>query len=143
MRPLYFLGLFLLLLPFTALAQQQIPERIQVKFRAKFPEATQEKWMPEGKNYQVDFTEKGLPSRARFSSNGQWLQTQTTLKQNQWPKLSRKYTDDNHSDSRYLEGYRYDSPQGSHYQMIVENKSGRYKLDFDGEGGFVNEEPAN
>jgi hypothetical protein len=126
---------------FITIQAQEIPERVQVKFRAKYPQL-QPNWSTVDQGYQASFTEKGYPTQVIFDDKGTWLQTRTSLKKNQWPELSNQYLKDTHPQMKYLEGYKYETPKGTRYQLLLDDSAGKYRLDFDEEGGFINEEPA-
>ncbi len=128
----------------TIFAQQTTPpSRVSVKFQAKYPQhAAKADWKQSGSEYTATFSEDGRRTLSRFGENGQWLGSETQVQEADWRPSTRQYMDENHQGYRFLQGYRFDDPKGSRYQIDVESKSGaRYRLDFDGKGNFVNERP--
>ncbi|EMR02229.1 hypothetical protein [Cesiribacter andamanensis] len=139
-------SLLILLFCCATLLQAQTPltppGRVSVKFNAKYPQqAEKASWQQTSEGYSASFSEQGRPTVSRFSAEGRWLGTDTQLRQADLPPTATQYLQDNHKGFRYLQGYRYESPNGSRYQLDVESAGKRYRLDFDGKGNFVNEGP--
>ena len=129
----------------TDIAAQQVtpPSRVNVKFNAKYPQqADKANWQQTKDGYTATFNAQGRRTVSRFTEDGQWVDTQTQLLQKDLQPPMRKYMDDNHKGYRYLQGYHFENPKESRYQLDVQNTEGlRYRLDFDKEGNFVNEGP--
>ncbi|MBW3544514.1 MAG: hypothetical protein KY428_02750 [Bacteroidetes bacterium] len=119
------------------------PSRVSVKFKAKYPQqADRVEWKQAGKEYTATFTESGNRVTSRFGEDGQWLGSETQLKDTGWPAPMRKYMEENHAGYRFLQGTRFEEAKNSRHQIDVVSKSGeRYRLEFDGKGNFVNERP--
>jgi hypothetical protein len=129
--------------PLQAQQANMPPSRVNVKFIAKYPQqADKATWEQANNEYLATFTDKGRQTVSRFSENGQWLGSQTQLLEADWEKNTRQYLEENHEGYKYLQGYRFDDAKGRRYQLDVQGKNGgRYRLDFDGQGNFVNERP--
>ena len=137
-------GLFLF--SSSAIMAQQAttpPSRVNVKFNAKYPQyADKANWKQTGEGYTATFTDKGRQTISRFSNEGQWLDTQAQLLEKDWKTPMRQYLNENHKDSRNLKGHIFEDAKGTRYQLDVQAKDGgRYRLNFDQEGNFVNEQP--
>lgn len=119
------------------------PSRVNVKFNAKYPrQAGKASWRQTPKGYEASFNQQGRQTVSRFTEKGDWLDTKKQMLEADLTPLMQRYLKDKHKNYRYLEGYRYESPQEKRYQFDVEAAAGRrYRLDFNGEGAFVKESP--
>lgn len=126
-------------------AQQATPpSRVNVKFNAKYPEyAGKADWQQTPTGYIAVFNDKGRRTTSEFTEDGQWLRTEAQLLEKDWRPPMVLYVKENHKGYRYLQGFRYDDAKGSRYRVDLESTKGRYRLDFDGKGNFVNESPLN
>lgn len=140
-----FAGVLMLFTSITLQAQQESmpPSRVNVKFKAKYPQqADKVSWKQNNQEYVASFSEKGRQTTSRFSENGQWLGSETQLREADWKAPTREYLTENHKGYTYLKGYRFDDAKGSRYQLDVQGQNGnRYRLEFDAAGNFVNERP--
>ena len=130
----------------NSLQAQQVqtpPSRVNVKFNAKYPQqAGKASWKKGNEGYTATFKEKGRQTVSNFTETGQWISSETQLMEGDWKPVMRQYVNQNHEGYRYLQGYRFEDPKGTRYQLDVQDKSGsRFRLDFDQEGNFVNERP--
>lgn len=128
----------------TLQAQQAAspPDRVAVKFNAKYPkQVNKASWQQTADGYSASFNDEGRQTVSRFSKDGRWVGSDIQLKQAQLPAPAQQYLKENHKDARYLKGMHYQTSEGSRYQLDVESDGKRYRLDFDGNGNFVNESP--
>jgi hypothetical protein len=125
-------------------AQQAIspPDRVAVKFNAKYPkQINNASWQQTDNGYSASFTHEGRQTVSRFSKEGRWQGCDSQIKQAHLPAPAQQYLKENHEEARYLKGMHYQTSDGSRYQLDVERDGKRYRLDFDHNGNFVNESP--
>lgn len=68
----------LLLIMFSANAQfRKIPAEVTDSFKAKYDNASGVSWKDKITSFQADFKQGNKEMRAAFSSNGEWIKTET------------------------------------------------------------------
>ncbi len=74
------LSFVLLLLMYTVNAQfRKIPAEVTDSFKAKYENASGVSWKDKITSFQADFKERDKELKATFSSNGEWIKTETKL----------------------------------------------------------------
>ena len=79
------------------LAPVKVPASVMASFHSKFPGIAKAEWkLKTDKNYEAEFRLKGVDVAAKFGPNGEWLETETTIRRGELPRdvvsaISRDY----------------------------------------------------
>ncbi|MGA2822265.1 MAG: PepSY-like domain-containing protein [Bacteroidales bacterium] len=64
----------------------EVPAPVKQTFAKKFPAATSIKYEMGKNDYEVTFKDNGVEMSADFNSSGEWLETETIIKESDLPK---------------------------------------------------------
>ena len=129
------IGLFM----FVNANAQNIPSPVKDAFGKKYPQAQNVKWVKEkNSQYEAKFNMNKENYNAAYSSNGNWLYTQTTVPQNQLPAKVTDAFNAQHKGCKLTSASMKEMPNGSKNYMI-EYKNGKrtHEASFDENGNAV------
>ena len=76
-------------------AKGQVPENVKQAFTDKYPNETNPDWETDAHgNFEAHFKKDGEKYRADFSANGQWIETESSIKKDELPKAIRSVIKD-------------------------------------------------
>lgn len=105
------------------------PEKVLKAFAEKYPEAQEVKWsVDRNTRHEADFTLNGTKYRADFENNGEWVETETSVKWHDLPEVAQKAFKNEDKKKDIVEIEFVDShKQGKFYD--IEYKIGAGKQD--------------
>jgi hypothetical protein len=115
----------------SSLAQANtIPQNVTASFSAKYPTATAKKWKQSENNFLVTFAADSKRSVAFYSTDGNWIKTETKIK---WiknlPEAVKKSLDQRGFLRYYITNMKkIESPEGNQYLVEV-NDGNTYDAD--------------
>jgi hypothetical protein len=116
------------------------PHRVQANFNARYPkQSSTARWQQNEQGYKASFRENNRNVVSVFNEDGRWIESRTEFREKELPAHTRQYLKDNYDKYEYLGGYRYDDESGSRYELELRSGDKDYRLNFDAEGGFINE----
>ena len=131
------IALVLLALPLTA--QKNVPEAVTAAFAKRFPAATNIQWEKESaKEYEASFKLEGVSVSASYSPNGDWLETETTIKTSELPAEVSSAFAAAVKNGSITGASRTESPKGTTYEVEYTAGSKKKKeMSFDPSGKSV------
>ena len=125
-------------------AGSEPPPRVKVNFNARYPDNSgSAQWQQTEEGYQATFNQDSRKVVSNFDENGHWLRSRTELRESDWPANARKYIQENHKPYEYKNGYRYENEKGARYEIDLRSQNKDYRLNFDKEGSFIDENELN
>lgn len=117
--------LFLVLasgLVLMACSQNQTPpQKVQKTFTEKFSNATKVKWDQEEQNeWEAEFKMNGNRMSATFDNSGNWMETETKIKEKNLPVNIKSVVDREFSGWEMEGAERIEKPGFSGYEMALE-----------------------
>lgn len=121
---------------------QEPPNRVKVNFNARYPDnAGNAKWKQNGEGYTASFRQNGQQTESEFNQDGRWVKSNTQIQESNLPADAKKYLKENHPQYQYTKGVKYDNEKGSRYEVDVRSQNKNIRLQFDKNGGFIDEKP--
>ena len=120
-----------------ALTSDQVPALVKQAFERKFPAVKAAAWkLKSDKNYEAEFTVKGIERAVKFDAAGKWLETETAISHSKVPKAVRKAADNQFSgykvtETQSLQRWNEDSLA---YELHFENATELVKAQFSADG---------
>jgi Putative beta-lactamase-inhibitor-like, PepSY-like len=79
----------------------KVPASVRDVFKSKFPGVDKAEWkLKSDKNYEAEFSLKGVEVAAKFDAMGKWLETETAIEESALPKDVRATVE------KRFEGYK-------------------------------------
>ncbi|MFO7656220.1 MAG: hypothetical protein R6W78_04070 [Bacteroidales bacterium] len=110
------------------------PEKVKGVFCKKFPDAINVEWMVDGAGYESVFYEHETEKIARFTTDGDWLETYINLEISALDELVRKSSE---QYGEIMNAIRIDSREGTQFEMIVRDTGLKRYLLFVSPDGVV------
>ena len=127
----------------TACGQTRVPAVVKTSFNRKFPTVKKAHWAREGKTeWEAEFTMNGKDMSANFDFQGNWKETETTLKST---ALSYKVME---TLSKQFPGYSVEdvsftkTPKYSAYEIVIEKGESRLEVTINKMGQVIAKENA-
>ena len=121
---------------------EKVPSHVKQAFAKKFPSATNIKYEMEKKDYEINFKEKGVEMSANFDPAGNWLETETEIKESNLPKEVSASVAKNFKGFKISEIARVETPEkGLIYEMDLKNDKEGYEVQFSLKGDILKKEP--
>lgn len=120
--------------PFTACNAQSIkeadvPQAAMSQFQQKFPDAKKVEWSKESANeIEAEFKMNGQEMSANFSNTGEWLETETEIKEKDLPEAVKNTLKSQFADYDIEESEQVSTPEQSK-AYEVELEKGETTLD--------------
>ena len=118
----------------------QAPERVQVTFKTKYPDAQGTTWTMVGSNYQAAYVDKdGVHNVVVFNNDGSIVRTETEMDMKAYPVTVKEYYEKKYPDEKnYHVWVVTDANGNTTYYIPSEHRGARYY--FDKTGNFLREE---
>ena len=124
------------------IADDKVPAPVKQTFAKKFPAATDVKYEMEKKDYEINFIENGVEMSANFDAKGNWLETETAIKETGLPKEVSASLAQNFKGFKISEIARVDKPENVLiYEMDLKKDKEGYEVQFKTNGEILNRKP--
>ncbi|UZO81132.1 PepSY-like domain-containing protein [Aquimarina sp. ERC-38] len=133
-------GLSVFLIISCSLAQEKVPEAVQVAFEGKYPGENDPDWEVDAHgNYESHFKINGIKLRADFKPDGTWIETEQSIKKKELPKVVQKKIEELYSDEEITEIEKVDHYQkGVFYNIEFKQKGKNKDVEMTADGRFLN-----
>lgn len=131
-----------LLICLTSFAQIKVPQAVMTAFTAKFPAATHVKWSKENKKeYESAFLQDNIQYSANFKDNGEWLETETKLTNDDLPAIiSTNFYEKYGKENKIKSAEKVEKPnKPTHYHVKANGKFVWIRICMNENGKEVNE----
>ena len=118
----------------------QVPDAVQTAFENKYPGETDPDWHTDSNNnWEAHFKQKGEKYRADFSPNGQWIETESSIKSSELPKaiktvIKEKYGSEDISEIEFVTS----ASKGTFYDVEFKQKGKNMDIEFRVNGDIIN-----
>jgi Putative beta-lactamase-inhibitor-like, PepSY-like len=86
------------------LPADKLPASVRDAFKSKFPGVDKAEWkLKSDKNYEAEFTLKGVEVAAKFDEKGKWLETETAIEESALPKDVRATVEKEYKGCKIVE----------------------------------------
>ncbi|MBE0651682.1 MAG: PepSY-like domain-containing protein [Bacteroidales bacterium] len=139
----FILAALLMTFSFTAFSQSRVPAVVKTAFSKKFPAVKKAHWAMEGKTeWEAEFKMNGKDMSANFDMQGNWKETETTLKDTRlstpvMETLSSQFPGYTVNDVSYTE-----TPKYSAYEIVIEKGKSKLEVTIDKKGTLIGKESA-
>jgi hypothetical protein len=116
------------------------PPAVQSAFAAKFPNTQNVKWEKEKNNteYEANFTLKGVKTSANFTTDGKWVETETTIKVSELPAKVVATIKAKHTGAEIVGAAKIETASnGIHYEADIKKDGKTHEVTLDADGKFV------
>ena len=135
---------------FTSCSQAQsireadVPQAVMSQFQQKFPDAKSVEWSKESASeLEAEFKMNGEEMSANFSNTGEWLETETEIKEKDLPEAVKNTLTSQYADYKVEESEQVSTPEQSKaYEVEIEKGETTLEVVLDPSGKVVKQEPA-
>ena len=118
--------------------KQQVPEEVQIAFKAKFPKAKKVEWEREDDSeWEAEFKWNGKKYSAAFNNDGEWLETEHEIEESEIPSNIRAVLDENFSDYEIEESEMAETANGQAYELEIEVDEEEFEVIIDSNGNLT------
>ena len=117
------------------------PEPVLKAFQIKYASETAIKWEVDSHgNFEAHFKQDGIKYRADFSPAGNWIETETSIKKKELPKVIKEKLkkDFDYSNISEVEKVEHHS-KGLFYDVEFKQKGKNIDVEFDAAGNILNQ----
>lgn len=143
-KNVFILAALLMTFSFTAYSQSQVPAVVKTAFSKKFPTVKKAHWALEGKTeWEAEFTLNRKDMSANFDLQGNWKETETTLKNT---RLSTPVMETLSSQfpGCTVEAVSFtETPKFSAYEIVIKKGDSQLEVTIDQKGNFIGKENAS
>ncbi|MCB0596377.1 MAG: PepSY-like domain-containing protein [Lewinellaceae bacterium] len=120
----------------TLVAQDDAPAALKEAFAERFPNAKSVEWEdPEDGVYEVEFKQDKREMTANFGENGDWLETEVEIEQEELPATVKEAIARQFSDLEFDKAETVSSPERDLvYEVVFEQDETTVKVTFSPEG---------
>lgn len=125
---------------FLASCEGQVPESVKTAFEEKYPGEKHSKWKTDRNgNFESHFKKDGKEYRADFSPQGEWIETERSIKKKELPELVRQILKSDYDDYEIveLEETRHHS-KGLFYDVELKKDGKKQDVEFNVAGKILN-----
>jgi len=118
----------------------QTPDEVKEAFDEKYPGEKHSKWkIDRNGNFETHFKKGGEEYRADFTPQGEWIETERSLKKKELPELVRKRIKSDYDDYEIveLEETRHHS-KGLFYDVELKKDGKKQDVEFNTNGEIIN-----
>lgn len=83
--PIFILCALLMVASVKPAQGQNTPQEVKEAFEANYPDITKVKWNQDNEVYEADFNYNGRSYRSVYTSDGQWVEDYTIIRDNEIP----------------------------------------------------------
>lgn len=120
--------------------KSEAPEAVRQTFQKKYPGENDPDWHIDAHgNYESRFRIDGVRHRADFNPNGEWIETEVSIKKSELPKAIRKAIKENYPDEEIAEIERVQSAsKGLFYDVEFKRKGKNMDIEYTKDGVKIN-----
>jgi len=112
----------LFILPAIAIQAQNVPSNVKKAFLKKFPNAQKVRWDKENVHeFEASFMLEGKNMSANFDLQGNWKETEVTIKRNKLPNAVKQALENDYSDKVIHETARITNSKGTFFEVEIRN----------------------
>ncbi|GAA3515591.1 hypothetical protein GCM10022393_31920 [Aquimarina addita] len=131
---------FLTIFACTSFAQEKAPKSVKKSFQSKYPGENDPDWHQDKNGYyEANFKKKGIHYRADFDSSGQWIETESSIKEEDLPEVIRKKIATDFKEYKIVELEEVDHyTKGKFYDVEIKKDGKKQDIEFNAEGTIIN-----
>lgn len=120
--------------------QGNVPEAVKMAFQEKYPGENDPDWKQDENGYwESNFKKDGEEYRADFNSDGSWIETESSIKEDKLPAAIRKQIEKNYADYEITEIERVENSQKGLFYDVEFKQDGKNKdVEFKEDGTVIN-----
>lgn len=130
-------GTFLFASPMSLAQTENPPQKVEKAFNQKFPNAKKVDWENEDGAWEAEFEWKGTEYSANFSENGDWLETEHEISENQLPAIVKNTLSIQFKGYDIEEVEISEKPDGTFYEIEMEQGETDYEVTISPSGQIV------
>lgn len=117
------------------------PEAVKKTFQEKYPGEDDPDWeIDSNGNYESHFKIDGVKYRADFSPNGDWIETETSIDEDDLPKAIKDAIEKNYKNEEITEVEKVmHHYKGTFYDVEFKQKGKNHDVEFDASGKVIGE----
>ena len=118
----------------------QVPEEVEIAFEKKYPGEKHSKWeIDRNGNFESHFKKDGKEYRADFTPQGEWIETERSIKKKELPELVLEKIKSDYGDYKIveLEETRHHS-KGLFYDVELKKDGKKRDVEFKVSGEIIN-----
>lgn len=132
---------FLFAFSLNACEQGNAPEKVKSAFNQKYPGAKEVDWDMEKENeWEAEFEMNEKEMSATFDENGQWLETETEMEENDLPATVKETLKTQFKAYEVEEAEYLESPEYTGYEIELEGKKGDIEVLVGKDGKILKQE---
>ncbi|OAB80362.1 PepSY-like domain-containing protein [Cochleicola gelatinilyticus] len=118
---------------------ESTPEAVKQTFQEKYPGENDPDWHTDAHgNWEANFKKKGEKYRADFKPNGDWIETENSIKDSELPQAIKDKIKELYPDREITEVERVESAsKGVFYDVEFKQKGKNMDVEFDSEGNIL------
>lgn len=118
----------------------QAPEAVKKTFKKMYPGENDPDWHKDDHGYyEANFKIDGIKYRADYNADGTWVETETSIDENDLPKAIKKVIEDKFKDEKITEVEKVESAtKGSFYDVEFKQKGKNKDVMFRADGTIIN-----
>jgi hypothetical protein len=139
MKKFIFLANFIFIYLAVQAQHLVVPSLVKKAFAAKFPHATNIKWGKENaKEYEAEFKQDNISVSANFKSNGDWVETETTIPVADLPLAVSNAIRIKYPGSEISRTEKLEKPGNKiYYEAVVIVKGKSKELEINEDGSYI------
>ena len=136
----FFLITSFLILSVSCIGVSQTPDAVYKAFMAKYPDEKSPSWTIDAHGYhEAQFKKDGEKYRADFSEDGQWIETENTIKFKSLPEpvqsaIKKNYDKDDISEIEHVQS----AAKGEFYDVEFKQKGKNLDVEYRANGEKIN-----
>jgi len=132
----------LIFLSSCGVSEGQIPEAAKKNFQKKYPKENSPKWEKDDKgNYEAHFKKDGEGYRADFDDNGNWIETENSIKYKNLPDAVKDAIKRDYDKDDIVEVERVESAKkGLFYDVEFKEKGKKHDVEYNSSGVIIGRE---
>ena len=122
----------------------EVPAAVKSAFEVKYPKAEKVKWGLEKQGeYEAEFVLNGIESSANFDSKGQFIESETEIKESELPQAIKTALSKDYSGYKIGDVAKSTNSSGVvSYEMEASKGKDKFEISFDNNGKLLNKKTA-
>jgi hypothetical protein len=113
----------------------KVPEKVKTSFNDKFPNAKKVEWEKEkDTEWEAEFKIDGQEFSAKFSSTGEWMETEQEVKKSEVPSAVLDILDQNFTGYEIEEVESVETPSDKSFEFEIEVDEEEFEVMIDSNG---------
>ncbi len=125
---------------FSSCHHEQAPEKIKAAFDQKYPDAEDVEWEMENGKWEAEFEVDEKEMEALFDQNGNWLETETEMEDEDLPATVNETLKSQFKDYEVEEVEYLESPDATGYEIELEGDNGDIEVLIGKDGSVLKQE---